>query len=436
MTGSLPLALGRLGLELLIVTPRHRGVSQASGRLAPNVEIHFVEHEAYFNRSGVYGNGGGDYEDNLQRFSFLCQEAIKTAQAKNFKPDLIHAHDWQTALLPAYLKTILRNDPFFQNTKSVLTIHNLAYQGQFPHRLYPETGMGEEWFSVDGFEFHGRANLLKAGILFADGVNTVSPTYAREIQTDEFGFGLDGVVRRRQNVLRGFLNGIDVEMWNPKTDRHIPKNYSAEDLTGKTECKSALQKACGLEQNAETPVLAIVSRLAEQKGFEIFSEIADKILSENVQLVLLGEGDSVYHTLFQNIRARHVRKVFIQIGFDAEAAHRIYSGADLFLMPSFFEPCGLGQMISLRYGTIPVVRKTGGLADTVVDVDQNPIAGNGFVFEKRSPENFYEAIRRALTQFGQKEKWKALQQRGMCQDFSWDKSAVEYKKYYEEILSL
>ncbi len=433
VAGALPLALGRLGIEVLIMMPRYRGNIGHQKKLSENVSVHFIENEAFFNRASLYGNEKGDYPDNLERFSFFSHQAFLTAQAVGFKPDLVHAHDWQASLVPVLLKTKFSKDPFFQKTRSLLTIHNLAYQGIFPHRLYAALELGPAFFSVDGFEFYGRINLLKAGILFADSISTVSPTYAKEMQTKEFGFGLEDVVKKRSRNLSGILNGIDTEVWNPAKDRLIKKSYSASTLNGKVVNKAALQRSCGLEVDPDIPLFGMVTRLAEQKGLEAFAEIADEFLSKNVQFVLLGEGDSVYHTTFKNIGARHPKNTSIHLGFKAKEAHLIYAGCDFFLMPSLFEPCGLGQLISLRYGTVPIVRKTGGLADTIVDCEDDPKNGNGFSFSGRFSKAFYHAIERALKVYKNKKELRKLQMTGLAADFSWKHSAEQYKKLYREV---
>jgi len=435
VAGSLPLALGELGIQIAIVMPRYRGAPTNKKKLSENVNIYFIENEAYFNRASLYGNPQGDYPDNLERFSFFCHEALALAKRLGFKPDVVHAHDWQTALLPVLLRTKFSKDPFFEKTKTILTIHNIAYQGHFPHRLYPALGLPEELFSVKGFEFYGKINLLKAGILFADAIGTVSPTYAKEIGTKEYGFSLEGVVQERKGVLKGILNGIDTGFWNPSKDKRIKKRFSFKEPLGKKICKKDLQERCGFEADEDIPLFGMVTRLAEQKGLDLLSGIADKFLSRRVQFVLLGEGDGVYHTTFKNIAARHPKNAAVYLGFHAAEAHRIYAGSDFFLMPSFFEPCGLGQMISLRYGTLSVVRKTGGLADTITDVDQGAKNGNGFVFEGHSPENFFQCIERALAVFEDKKHFGVLRRSAMKADFSWKKSALKYKEFYKDTVN-
>ncbi|OIO39243.1 MAG: hypothetical protein AUJ71_01155, partial [Candidatus Omnitrophica bacterium CG1_02_49_16] len=414
VAGALPQALGKLGVEVLILMPCYRGMTALQKKLSRNVSIQFIENEVFFNRASLYGNEKGDYADNLERFSFFSQEALLTAKAAGFKPDIVHVHDWQTALVPVLLKTKFKQDPFFQKTKSLLTVHNLAYQGIFPHRLYQTMGLGRELFSMDGFEFYGRINLLKAGLLYADWIGTVSPTYAKEIQTKEFGFGLEEVIKKKVERLTGILNGINTKTWNPATDSLIKKRFSLKTLESKAVNKKALQKSCGLEVNAKVPLFGMVTRLAEQKGLETFTEIADLFLSKKVQFVLLGEGDSVYHTTFKNIGARHPKNASINLGFKVKDAHSIYAGCDFFLMPSLFEPCGLGQLISLRYGTVPIVRRTGGLTDTIVDYEDDPRDGNGLTFHGRFSEAFLKTIERGLKVYEDKQAFRKLQKRGLA----------------------
>lgn len=430
MAGALPLELGRLGVEVLIVMPRYRGILARRQRLAENVRISFVEHEGFFNRSSLYGNEKGDYPDNLERFAFFSKRSLELAKEIGFKPDIVHANDWQTALVPVLLKTRWARDPFFQKTKSFLTIHNIAYQGLFSHKLYPVLELPEEFYSVRCFEFYGRINLLKGGILFADAIGTVGPTYAQEIQTKEFGFGLEGVIKEKANRLYGVLNGIDVRAWDPSKDKTVRTRYSTKTFDRKAVNKADLQEGCGFEVNPEIPLFGMVTRLAEQKGLESFAEIAEKFLAKRVQFVLLGEGDAVYHTTFRNMGVRHPKNTAIYLGFNAAQAHRIYAGCDFFLMPSLFEPCGLGQQISLRYGTVPIVRHTGGLADTVIDCDADPEDGNGFSFSGHFSAGLLHAIDRALKVFQDKKRLKALQLAGMKEDFSWGKSAKQYQKLY------
>jgi starch synthase len=434
VAASLPVALGKLGVETAVMMPRYRKLGPAPRKLSKRVTVYFIESDAYFNRSSLYGNEGGDYPDNLQRFSFFSHEVLNLAKKIKFRPDIVHVNDWQTAVVPVLLKTKLASDPFFKKSKTLLTIHNLQYQGHFPERLFPELGFDRTLFSINGFEYYGKVNLLKAGILYADAVSTVSPTYAGEIQTAEYGYGLEGVVRQRRDRLRGILNGIDVQMWNPAKDRSLQKNYSSKEPAGKQACKAALQKRCGLEVRADIPLFGMVTRLAGQKGIDILAQAASGFLSKKVQFVLLGDGDRIYERTFRNIGRRYSKNAAVYLGFNAAEAHGIYAGADFFLMPSLFEPCGLGQMISFRYGALPVARRTGGLSDTVVDIDLNPRKANGISFDEPTPEAFLTAVQRAIKLFGERKRFKALQRRVMALDFSWKRSAREYLKFYRQIL--
>ncbi len=433
VAGSLPVALGALGVEVAIMMPRYRGITFSKKKISEKVTAYAIENEAYFNRASYYGNEKGDYPDNLERFTFFCRRALALAEDIGFRPDIVHANDWQAALLPVLLKTQFANHPFFKKTKSILTVHNLAYQGHFPAKQYSLLELDPSLFSVDGFEFYGKINLLKAGLLFADKINTVSPTYAKEIKTRDYGYGLEGVIRKREKDVSGILNGIDTVMWDPAKDKKLKNQYFAKDLEGKKECKADLQKRCGFEINPEIPVFTLVTRLAEQKGLDLLSHIADKFLEKKAQLVVLGEGDPVYHTFFKNLKARHPQNTAVFLGFDTVEAHRLYAGADFFLMPSLFEPCGLGQLISFRYGTVPIVRSTGGLADTVIDVNEFPRSGNGILFKEKSPEKLLKVIERALALFQETRHFEALQKYVMTLDFSWERSAQTYKDFYKEL---
>lgn len=429
------MALGALGIDVTIVMPHYRGIAFSKKKISEKVTVVTIQNEAYFNRASYYGNQKGDYPDNLERFTFFCRRALALAEEIGFRPDIVHANDWQTALLPVLLKTQFANHPFFKKTKSVLTVHNMAYQGHFPARLYSILELDPSLFSVDAFEFYGKINLLKAGLIFADRINTVSPTYAKEIKTRDYGYGLEGVIRKREKDLSGILNGIDTTLWDPSTDKKLKNQYSSKNLEGKKECKADLQKRCGFEVNPEIPVFTLVTRLAEQKGIDLFSQLADKFLERKVQLVVLGEGDPVYHTFFKNLKARHPLNTAVFLGFDAVEAHQLYAGADFFLMPSLFEPCGLGQLISFRYGTIPVARATGGLIDTVIDVNEFPRSGNGILFKEKHSDKLWKAIERALALFQDSKRFQALQKYIMTLDFSWERSAQAYKDFYKELLN-
>lgn len=436
VVGALPSALEELGEEIIVVMPAYRcvlknpqiklkrllpDVSYAS--MAKAIKVYFVENPAYFDRDGLYGDKNGDYPDNLDRFLFYCRRTLMLLKEINFKPDIIHCHDWQSALIPVYLKTAYRNDPFFAQTRTLFTIHNIGYQGLFAAEEFSKLNIEQRYFSMEYLEFYGKINLLKGGIVFADLINTVSPTYSKEIQTKEFGFGLDGVLRKRGNDVFGILNGLDYSIWNPQTDKFIPANYSPQDLHRKAENKRYLQQICGLPQEADIPLFGVVSRLAQQKGFDILAEGIDEICRHRLQLVILGTGDIKYHQLLEEMQRKYPEVISLHLKFDDVLAHRIYAGSDIFLMPSRYEPCGLGQLISFRYATIPLVFKTGGLADTVT-------SQTGFVFSEYSKTALIKAIEEAIAAFKDRDKWLELMQRVISLDFSWNESARKYKELY------
>lgn len=435
VAGALPLALEKEGQEVIIIMPRYKAIDSAKfnlkkikegislGSLGANIKVYFVENEAYFNRDGLYGDKNGDHKDNLDRFSYYCRRALELLKEINFKADIIHCHDWQSSLIPVFLKNVFNSDPFYKNMRTVLTIHNIGYQGLFSREEFPKLGLDWSLFNMDGLEFYGKINILKGGMLFSDIINTVSPTYAKEIQTKEFGFGLEGVLNKRRDSVFGILNGLDYDIWNPQGDKFIAKNFSEPDLSGKAKDKEDLQAFCKLPLKKGVPLFGIVSRLAEQKGFDILAEGIDEICRMNIQMVILGTGDVKYHEIMQQMVAKYPKVISLHLKFDDPLAHKIYAGSDIFLMPSRYEPCGLGQLIALRYGTIPLVFKTGGLADTVN-------ADNGFVFSNYSRLALEKTIRRATQAFEEKAGWVKLVKRAMGYNFSWDTSAKKYLDLY------
>jgi len=437
VAGTLPLALGKLGLLVKIVMPKYKMVKVAGNKtvLGKNVEVFFVENEKYFGRDQLYGDRFGDYPDNLERFSYFSKACLELIKKMNFKPDVIHLNDWQCSLIPVYLKTVYKDDPFFYNVKTVLTIHNLAYQGLFDKSQFSQTGLSEDLFSIHGLEFYNKVNVLKGGILFSDLITTVSPTYAKEIQTKEFGYGLEGVLQDRSCDLHGILNGIDYCLWNPETDRHLAENYNANSLEGKLADKADLQKISGLKADKTSPLIGIISRLADQKGFDLIAAIIDKLLKSKAQIIILGTGDDKYHVLLEKIAKLYPKTTSINLKFDAVLAQKIYAGSDIFLMPSRFEPCGLGQMICLRYGTIPVVRLTGGLRDTIREFSPVTKEGNGFTFSEYSSSELHGAIKRAFETYKNKPLWQELVKTAMGYDFSWENSAKEYSGLYDQLVS-
>jgi starch synthase len=423
VAAALPVALNREGIEVIVIMPRYRGIKTGSAKIAGKVKVYFIEEERYFNRGGLYGNAGQDYADNLERFSFYCREALALLKEINYKPDWLHLNDWQAALIAVYLKSTYAGDDFFSSSRTLLTIHNIGYQGVFPKEEFPALRLRDELFNVDGLEFYGRINLLKAGIIFSDLINTVSPTYAKEILTDKFGFGLEGVLKRRRSSFSGILNGLDYATWNPNSDKYIAAPFCAGNIKGKETDREDLRRSLGLAVNKDKPLIGIVSRLAEQKGFDLLAEAIDDICGLGCQVALLGVGDAKYHSIFREIGLRHKASVSVNPEFNEPLAHKIYAGSDIFLMPSCYEPCGLGQMIALRYGSIPVVFKTGGLADTVN-------SKNGFVFDVYSKDALVKAVKKAAMAYADKGKWLKLVEAGLRSDFSWSRSAKEYIKIY------
>ena len=457
VSGALPKALARLGQEITLVLPKYRQVDEKRfplkktsmnlavpvGQRLEEAEVYAVEMEAnyrallirkdaYYSREHLYGSPTGDYEDNAERFIFFCRAVLEAARVTN--PDLIHCHDWQSALVPVYLKTLYRADPGLSRIPSVFTIHNIAFQGLFWHYDLPLTNLGWELFTPQALEFYGKLNFLKGGIVFADAVTTVSRKYMEEIQSAEFGAGLEGVLRDRRADLHGILNGVDYDDWSPARDPLIRAAYDPQRLSGKKTCKADLQKEFGLPVNEKIPVIGIISRLAEQKGFDLITAAMDNLMKEGVQLIILGTGDEKYHLLLGSLVKKYPGQIGLKIAFDNTLAHKIEAGADLFLMPSRFEPCGLNQIYSLKYGTVPIVRAVGGLDDTIEDHQPGTRRGTGFKFSEYSVAALMEAVRRALTAFRNRPGWEELMVRGMAADFSWDRSARTYLQVYEDLV--
>ncbi|MCD6415603.1 MAG: glycogen synthase GlgA [Planctomycetes bacterium] len=466
--GALPAALAKLGEEVTVVSPLYRGVRDEAERIglplqplrdvrlqAPigdrsvegnvwktflpdtRVAVYFIENDRYYDRDGYYTNAKdhSDYLDNSERFIFLSRGALELCRLLELKPDVLHSHDWHTGLVPIYVKHVYRAE--LPNTATVFTVHNLAYQGIFWHWDMKLAGLPWRLFTWKMLEYYGNLSFLKAGLVGADVLTTVSKTYAKEIQTEEFGLGMDGVLRDRSDDLYGIVNGIDTDEWNPRTDPAIEANYSAEDLSGKAACKEALQASFGLPVDSSRLLIGIVCRLVEQKGLDLLAEALPALLEEGIQLVVLGVGDPKYHEMLQRAHQRHPDKVSVRLDFSSEAAHRIEAGSDVFLMPSKFEPCGLNQLYSMRYGTVPIVRRTGGLAETVVDYDENAAdaaEATGFAFEPYEPTALLMAVRRALDLWSRKEKWRALMLNGMKQDWSWGRVARQYASVYREAI--
>jgi starch synthase len=451
--GALPLALGRLGHRVTLVTPRYRGVDahgptrtiHAAGiggaiaetrvveqPLAENVKAVLVDRPELYDRDSLYGPGI-DYPDNPRRFAFLCLAALEYALQSPERFDILHAHDWQAGLAPVYLRTRYAGEPRLGGMTAIFTIHNLAYQGNVPAEWLAPLGLGPEMMSMDALEFWGQVSLLKGGIVFSDSITTVSPTYAREIQTSEFGAGFEGILAGRSSDLYGILNGIDIERWDPRRDPYLPEPYDEQSLAKKEAARRALVDLLspGTALDAlPRPLVAMVSRLVDQKGFDLVAELAPT-LPDYGSFAVLGTGEPRYETMWRELAAAHPGRFAVKIGFDEPLAHLIEGAADLFLMPSRFEPCGLNQMYSMRYGTVPVVRATGGLDDTVTDYNGAAGNGTGFKFKPYTAVALREVMERARQAFTNPNNWKKLQVAGMRRDFSWDRSAREYVKLYE-----
>jgi len=401
--------------------------------LAESLPVYLISGGDYFDRPGLYGTAEGDYPDNAERFVFFARAALDLAQQTG-PWDLLHCHDWQTALVPVFKKAQKHLYAGLQKIKDVLTIHNLAYQGIFPSSLWGILDLPYFYFGLPYLEFYGNINFLKGGIVFADALTTVSKKYAREIMTPEYGCGLDGVIRSRPSNLLGILNGVDYQEWNPATDPHIKRNYGPEDLRGKRMCKIDLQEIFALPIRPSVPLIAMVSRLVDQKGLDIFLEVIEEILHFDLQLVILGTGEQMYEIRLAELASRYPSQLGVKTDFDNKLAHKIEAGADLFLMPSRFEPCGLNQMYSLKYGTIPIVRATGGLDDTIEDFDPLRMRGTGIKFPVYSGPALLEAIKRALAIYSNQRVWSHLLKNAMAADFSWDNSAAQYVQLYDRLV--
>ncbi len=447
--GALPPALARLGEQVGVVLPRYRGIfTPEAERVASDIRIvvgphtytiwidevqrqgvryFFVNCPPLYDRSGIYGDHGDSYGDNHIRYAVLNHAALAVARYV-FHTDIFHAHDWQCGLLPVFLRENFRGDPTFFGAKSVLTIHNLGYQGNFDGGILGQLGLDRSLFHPEGLEFWGHLSFLKAGVVWSDSITTVSPTYAQEIQTPEYGFSFDGLLRSRASKLTGILNGIDFDYWNPATDPHLPANYSIDDLSGKRACKQALLEQMGLPVDLERPLIGIVSRFAYQKGFDLVGEIAESLRYQNVAVAVLGSGESRYEDMFRHFARVSPDHFAVRFGYDEALAHRIEAGSDMFLMPSLYEPCGLNQMYSLRYGTPPIVRSTGGLEDTVDDE-------TGFKFRDFNAEGIRWGIDSALMAYADQEAWLKRVRRGMAKDFSWNSAALQYQQLYRQLAS-
>ena len=467
VSGALPGALEQLGHEVIVFAPSYRASENSPAAIEPtgidlqipigdrivpgtlgcttlpgsSAKIYLVEQSDYYDREGLYGDDRGEFEDNCERYTFFCRAVLESIRLLNWTPDLIHANDWQTGLIPTLLKIEYAEIPMYEGIASLMTIHNLAYQGSFWYENLQLTGIEWKYFNWEQMESYGSLNLLKSGLVFADAISTVSPTYAMEIQGREQGCGLDGLLTRRRDVLSGILNGIDVGEWNPETDPHLAANYNVDTVSkGKLECKADLRRQFKLYENESTPVIGIVGRLATQKGWSLILPVMRKWLaSRDVQWIVLGTGDTEYHRVLESLHRSYPDKFGLNLGFSNQQAHQIEAGVDMFVMPSQYEPCGLNQMYSMAYGTVPVVRQTGGLADTVVDATPAAIenrSANGFSFSDFSPQALETALDRAVDIYhNRSDVWQQLIQTGMRRDWSWTASARQYVDLYQKIVA-
>jgi starch synthase len=456
VAGALPLALARLGHSVTLVMPRYHGI-QVSGppsaelavdmgrvrtdtrffarELADRARVVFVDCPELFDREHLYGDEHQEYPDNAGRFGFLSRAALEYAVHAGLQPDIVHAHDWQTGLVPVYRHTHYADHPAFERAAMVFTVHNVAYQGLYSSDWLPELGLPRDLYSVEALEYWLYISLLKGGIVFSDKIATVSPAYAEQIVTPGRGFGFEGLLDSRRGDLVGILNGIDTEAWDPARDAHLPARYDARDLTGKRTCKRALLAHYGLpagDDALKRPVVAMISRMTDQKGLELIAALAGDLPDLGASFIVMGEGEPRYREMWQRLAADFPTRFAVEAGYDESRAHLIQAGADIFMMPSRFEPCGLTQMYSQRYGTVPVVHATGGLLDTVEPIDEASRTGTGFLFESYTPSGLAGALRSAIEAYGHEALWHGLQANGMKKDFSWQTSAERYARLYHE----
>jgi starch synthase len=460
VAGSLPNALVEQGCRVVGITPFYKETRKKGGAFADTGKritvpigehpvqgtllksktspfpLYLIDQPSYFNRDHLYGDERGDYYDSAERFIFFCRAALEACVALGFHPHIIHCHDWHTGLIPAYLKTLYGNHPLFKDTSSVFTIHNLAYQGNFGHGLYHLTGLGEDLFRMEGLEFHGQFSFLKAGLAYSGHITTVSETYREEILEKENGCGMEGVLKSRKKKLRGIVNGIDCQKWDPETDGKIAANFSSKNRKGKEACGKDLLGLFRIRPSMKTPILSMVTRLTHQKGIDLVMESMDSILQRDLSLILLGSGDRRYEEFFRNLAAQYPARVGVCLEFSEDLAHKVYAGTDIFLMPSRFEPCGISQMISMRYGGVPLVHSVGGLVDTVQQYDPGDETGCGFCFTEFSPEGLLTALDLALAEFHEKKSWDKLVKRVMERDYSWTPPSKKYLEVYKKVAGI
>ncbi len=456
VVGALPKALAGLGHEVCVYLPRYRQTkltqaqvvlrsvtvpfdddyrfcSVLDGGTQSGVKFYFIDYPPFFDRDALYGTPSGDYPDNAERFALFSRAVLEASKILGV-PDVFHCHDWQSALVPVLLRTVYAEDPAFRGVPCVFTIHNMGYQGLFPPDTLPLLMLPWDLFTMDKLEFYGKVNFLKGALVFSDFITTVSRKYSQEIQTSEYGFGLEGVLRGRSGTVTGILNGVDYGEWSPEVDKFTAARYSPEDLSGKKKCREDLLAQFGVTQApAALPVIGIISRFAAQKGFDLISQVMDRLAREEMIIVALGAGDKEYEDLFRVLNKQFPQKIAVKVAYDNALAHKIEAGSDMFLMPSRYEPCGLNQIYSLKYGTVPIVRATGGLDDTIEPWDARTGKGTGFKFTEYSGEALLQTVRSALNAYKDQKGWQQLMRNGMAKDFSWTASAKEYARVYERV---
>ncbi len=460
VSGALPRVLKELGHDVRVILPKYRNVEKAGGALRPanlriavpvgpeilsgalfegrlgrSVPVYCIEQQALFDREGVYDGPEGAYSDNPERFIFYCRAALEACRAVGFQPDIIHCNDWASGLVPCYLKTVYTGDPFFKRTRTMFSIHNLGYQGNFGEHVLAAAHLPRSVFTLEGAEFYGSFNFMKAALVYADMLTTVSATYCREIQTPEHGFGMDGVLRHHRKKLFGILNGADYQEWDPRTDTHIKARYGPRSLQGKRDCRKSLMRKLSLKIPDSVPIIGLVTRLTHQKGIDLLVRYFDELMALEAAWAILGTGDPRYETFLAEQSRKYPGRFHYERGFSEPLAHQLIAGSDLLLMPSLYEPCGLTQMYALRYGTVPVVHRAGGLVDTVKAFSPRSGRGTGFLFQPAEPLPMIDCLQKALAVYQNKKAWRQLMLNGMKENFSWDRSAERYIRLYRKALA-
>ena len=457
VSGALPPALKKLGHDIRVIMPKYPCTAKAGQEIKPlkidlklsgfnekgalfkselagEVPVYLINHNGYFNRKHLYGEPGTDYPDSVERFSFFSQAILEAVKCLDFRPDIIHCNDWHTGLIPVYLKSLYLKDPWFSQTKTFFSVHNLGYQGNFPHSHLKVTGLDDSLFTEEGIEFYGQISFLKGGLMFSDTLSTVSPTYSQEIQTPDLGFGMQGILLKRSDSLHGILNGIDETVWNPKIDPLIQANYGPKSLSKKKQCREDLIRTFSLRLNKKTPILCMITRLSQQKGIDLIIEAREMLDKLDIALVILGTGSNEYESFFQQWGRDRPDNIATALKFDESLGHRILAGSDMLLMPSLYEPCGLTQMYALKYGTVPIVRSVGGLKDSIQEFSDKTGKGTGFKFKAPQAKFFLKSLQKALSCFHQTQTWKKLMLNGMAKDNSWEFAAKKYSRLYQKTL--